>query len=159
MPVKKLVEQALEFYDVQPRRRKNRHPIDTIWHLAAGSASDDLYDEHGLPMRLRSTCPSDVATYKELGRQGIGETTPEAVASFLADLESCAPVLRGLPSPPCPAAEPLQEDRPRPHTGLAMGTSQRPQSRNSTRCTSHAQARSYVNHAERKNGRAVRTII
>lgn len=59
MPMNKLVEQALERYDIELRLSKNRHPLDAVWDLAAEgrtsvpasttSAHDDLYDEDGLP--------------------------------------------------------------------------------------------------------------
>lgn len=59
MPVNKLVEQALERYDIELRGQKNAHPIDAVWDLAAEgrrgvpagttSTHDDFYDEHGLP--------------------------------------------------------------------------------------------------------------
>jgi antitoxin VapB len=58
-PINKLVEQALERYDVELRQRNNAHPLDAVWELAAESrqnvppgttsAHDDLYDENGLP--------------------------------------------------------------------------------------------------------------
>jgi hypothetical protein len=59
MPMNKLVEQALEHYDTELRLKKNSHPIDAVWDLAAEgrrtvpagttSAHDELYDENGLP--------------------------------------------------------------------------------------------------------------
>ncbi len=59
MPVNKLVEQALERYDVELRQQNKAHPLDVIWELAAEgrrtvppgtmSAHDDLHDENGLP--------------------------------------------------------------------------------------------------------------
>ncbi|MBB5577860.1 MULTISPECIES: type II toxin-antitoxin system VapB family antitoxin [Rhizobium] len=59
MPVNKLVEKALERYDVELRQQNKAHPLDAIWELAAEgrrtvppgttSAHDDLYDENGLP--------------------------------------------------------------------------------------------------------------
>ena len=59
MPVNKLVEQALERYDVELRQQNKAHPLDVVWELAAEgrrtvppgttSTHDDLYDENGLP--------------------------------------------------------------------------------------------------------------
>ncbi|MFS8055635.1 type II toxin-antitoxin system VapB family antitoxin [Rhizobium sp. BR 317] len=59
MPVNKLVEKALERYDVELRQQNKAHPLDAIWELAAEgrrtvppgttSAHDHLYDENGLP--------------------------------------------------------------------------------------------------------------
>ncbi|KXF77180.1 transcription factor [Paramesorhizobium deserti] len=58
-PINKLVELALERYDVELRQQSNLHPLDAVWELAAEgrrsvpagttSAHDDLYDENGLP--------------------------------------------------------------------------------------------------------------
>ncbi len=58
-PINRLVEIALEHYDIELRSQKNQHPIDAVWELAAEgrrnvpagttSAHDDFYDEHGLP--------------------------------------------------------------------------------------------------------------
>ncbi len=58
-PINKLVEIALERYDIELRRENNVHPLDTVWELAAEgrrmlpagttSAHDDLYDDDGLP--------------------------------------------------------------------------------------------------------------
>ena len=58
-PINKLVEQALEQYDLELRQRNKAHPLDAVWELAAEarrtvpagitSAHDDLYDENGLP--------------------------------------------------------------------------------------------------------------
>jgi hypothetical protein len=58
-PINKLVEIALERYDIELRQQTNVHPLDAVWELAAKgrhsvptdttSAHDDLYDENGLP--------------------------------------------------------------------------------------------------------------
>ncbi len=58
-PINKLVELALEHYDVELRQQAKLHPLDAVWELAAEgrsgvppgttSAHDDLYDEDGLP--------------------------------------------------------------------------------------------------------------
>ncbi|PDT11389.1 transcription factor [Rhizobium sp. J15] len=58
-PINKLVEIALERYDIELRQQSNVHPLDAVWELAAEgrhsvpagttSAHDDLYDENGLP--------------------------------------------------------------------------------------------------------------
>ncbi|WP_421405396.1 type II toxin-antitoxin system VapB family antitoxin [Agrobacterium fabrum] len=58
-PINKLVEIALERYDIELRQQANVHPLDAVWELAAEgrrsvptgttSAHDDLYDENGLP--------------------------------------------------------------------------------------------------------------
>jgi antitoxin VapB len=58
-PINKLVEIALERYDVELRQQSHSHPLDAVWELAAEgrrtvpagttSAHDDLYDENGLP--------------------------------------------------------------------------------------------------------------
>ncbi|MCB5205106.1 type II toxin-antitoxin system VapB family antitoxin [Neorhizobium sp. T786] len=58
-PINRLVELALERYDVELRQQNNAHPLDAVWELAAEgrrtvapgttSAHDDLYDENGLP--------------------------------------------------------------------------------------------------------------
>jgi hypothetical protein len=58
-PINRLVELALEHYDVELRQQGNGHPLDAVWELAAEgrrtvpagttSAHDDLYDENGLP--------------------------------------------------------------------------------------------------------------
>lgn len=59
MPVNRLVEQALDHYDLELRRHPARTPVDALWDLMAEgrravpagttSAHDDFYDEHGLP--------------------------------------------------------------------------------------------------------------
>ncbi|NLR97080.1 type II toxin-antitoxin system VapB family antitoxin [Rhizobium sp. P38BS-XIX] len=58
-PINKLVEIALERYDIELRQLNKAHPLDAVWELAAEgrrsvpsgttSAHDDLYDENGLP--------------------------------------------------------------------------------------------------------------
>lgn len=58
-PINKLVEAALERFDLELRQKGNSHPLDAVWELAAEgrrtvppgttSAHDDLYDEDGLP--------------------------------------------------------------------------------------------------------------
>ena len=58
-PINKLVEQALERYDIELRSQNKAHPLDVVWELAeegrrtvppgTTSAHDDLYDENGLP--------------------------------------------------------------------------------------------------------------
>ncbi len=58
-PINKLVEIALERYDIELRQQNRAHPLDAVWELAAEgrrsvpagttSAHDDLYDENGLP--------------------------------------------------------------------------------------------------------------
>lgn len=58
-PINKLVEIALERYDIELRQQGHVHPLDAVWELAAEgrrtvpagttSAHDDLYDENGLP--------------------------------------------------------------------------------------------------------------
>ncbi|MDX0445186.1 transcription factor [Sinorhizobium medicae] len=58
-PINRLVEQALEHYDLELRQQSARTPIDVLSDLMtdgrravpAGttSAHDDFYDEHGLP--------------------------------------------------------------------------------------------------------------
>lgn len=58
--INKLIELALERYDVELRQQDKKHPLDTVWELAAEgrqnvpagttSAHDDLYDENGLPI-------------------------------------------------------------------------------------------------------------
>ncbi|MET3615845.1 hypothetical protein ABID16_004192 [Rhizobium aquaticum] len=58
-PINRLVEQALERYDIELRSQNKAHPLDAVWELAAEgrrtvppgttSAHDDLYDENGLP--------------------------------------------------------------------------------------------------------------
>lgn len=58
-PINKLVEQALEHYDIELRRQKHRYPLDAVWDLAAEgrrtvppgttSAHDEFYDDNGLP--------------------------------------------------------------------------------------------------------------
>ncbi|MEF0943098.1 type II toxin-antitoxin system VapB family antitoxin [Rhizobium sp. BR 362] len=57
-PINRLVEQALERYDLELRQQSHSHPLDAVWELAAEgrrsvpagttSAHDDLYDENGL---------------------------------------------------------------------------------------------------------------
>ncbi|CZT37282.1 type II toxin-antitoxin system VapB family antitoxin [Rhizobium sp. 9140] len=59
-PISRLVELALERYDVELRQQDKKHPLYAVWELAtegrrnvpAGttSAHDDLYDENGLPI-------------------------------------------------------------------------------------------------------------
>lgn len=59
-PINRLVELALEHYDVVLRQQDKKHPLDAVWELAAESrghvppgttsAHDDLYDENGLPI-------------------------------------------------------------------------------------------------------------
>jgi hypothetical protein len=59
LSMNRLVEQALERYDMELRAGRHADPIDIVWDLAAqgrhnlapgaSSAHDDLYDEHGLP--------------------------------------------------------------------------------------------------------------
>ncbi|MGV1862591.1 type II toxin-antitoxin system VapB family antitoxin [Rhizobium rhizogenes] len=58
-PINKLVEQALERYDLELRQQSARAPIDVLSDLMAEgrravptdttSAHDDFYDEYGLP--------------------------------------------------------------------------------------------------------------
>ncbi|MGO4570191.1 type II toxin-antitoxin system VapB family antitoxin [Rhizobium sp. 2YAF20] len=58
-PINKLVEQALERYDLELRQQSARTPIDVLSDLMAQgrravptgttSAHDDFYDEYGLP--------------------------------------------------------------------------------------------------------------
>lgn len=58
-PINKLVEQALERYDLELRQQSARTPIDVLSDLmaegrravptATTSAHDDFYDEYGLP--------------------------------------------------------------------------------------------------------------
>lgn len=58
-PINKLVEIALERYDIELRQLNKAHPLDVVWELAAEgrrtvpagttSAHDELYDENGLP--------------------------------------------------------------------------------------------------------------
>ncbi|MDE1993406.1 MAG: type II toxin-antitoxin system VapB family antitoxin [Rhizobiaceae bacterium] len=58
-PINKLVEIALERYDIELRQQNDAHPLDAVWELAAEgrrtvppgttSAHDDFYDEDGLP--------------------------------------------------------------------------------------------------------------
>lgn len=58
-PINKLVELALERYDLELRQQATRYPIDAVWDLAAEgrktvpagttSAHDDFYDENGVP--------------------------------------------------------------------------------------------------------------
>lgn len=58
-PINKLVEQALERYDLELRQQSARTPIDVLSDLMAEgrravpigttSAHDDFYDEYGLP--------------------------------------------------------------------------------------------------------------
>lgn len=58
-PINKLVEQALEHYDLELRQQSTRTPIDVLSDLMAEgrravprgttSAHDDFYDEYGLP--------------------------------------------------------------------------------------------------------------
>lgn len=59
-PINRLVELALERYDMELRQQDKKHPLDAVWELAAEgrrnvpagttSAHDDLYDENGLPI-------------------------------------------------------------------------------------------------------------
>jgi hypothetical protein len=58
-PINRLVEIALERYDIELRQQSSVHPLDAVWELAAEgrrtvpagttSAHDDLYDDDGLP--------------------------------------------------------------------------------------------------------------
>lgn len=58
-PINKLVERALERYDLELRQQSAKTPIDVLTNLMAEgrravptgttSAHDDFYDEHGLP--------------------------------------------------------------------------------------------------------------
>jgi len=58
-PINKLVEQALERYDLELRQQQAQTPMDILLDLmaegrrmvpaGATSAHDDFYDEHGLP--------------------------------------------------------------------------------------------------------------
>lgn len=58
-PLNRLVERALEHYDIELRQQKGQYPIDAVWDLAAEgrkavtvgttSGHDDFYDENGLP--------------------------------------------------------------------------------------------------------------
>jgi len=59
-PINKLVEQALEHFDLELRQSTVRKPEDVLWDLmaegrravrpGATSAHDDFYDENGLPI-------------------------------------------------------------------------------------------------------------
>ncbi|TAY07124.1 hypothetical protein ELH91_29815, partial (plasmid) [Rhizobium leguminosarum] len=57
------------------------------------SVHDDVYDEHGLPNRLRSTHPSQAARHKHLAGQ------LKALASDLAYLEAWPPFSKRSPLP------------------------------------------------------------
>lgn len=59
-PINKLVEQALEHFELELRQSTARTPEDVLWDLmaegrravpaGATSAHDDFYDEKGLPI-------------------------------------------------------------------------------------------------------------
>ena len=60
LPINKLVEQALEHFELELRQSPSRKPEDVLWDLmaegrravpaGATSAHDDFYDENGLPV-------------------------------------------------------------------------------------------------------------